>query len=99
MSRTIRALVAPATSHETKGMLGKYTESVLAEVDVDKLRGSFEKLSGDIKEIFAGIDSTGGCKLKEIAVAVEISAEGGVTLVGTLTAGAKAAITLTFDRS
>jgi len=38
-------------------------------------------------------------KLKQVEVGIEVSAEGGVNLIGTMTAGAKAAITLTFERS
>lgn len=101
MSGTVRAWVATANNpHESKSVLGKYSDAVLAEVDIEKLRGSFKKLSNDIQGLFAGTDqSNDGCRLKQIAIGVEISAEGGLTLIGSVTAGGKAAITLTFERS
>ena len=101
MAKTLRAWVAPASHpHESKSVLGKCTDAILADLDVEKLRNSFDKLSGDIKDIFAGAaQGDAACRLKEISVGVEISAEGAVTLIGSLSAGGKASITLTFERS
>jgi len=49
--------------------------------------------------LFDGQEKSNDFKLKQIEVGIEISAEGGVNLIGTLTAGAKTAIKLTFERS
>ncbi|WP_295383939.1 hypothetical protein [uncultured Thiodictyon sp.] len=98
MARTIRALVAPAETTQTKGMTARSTEAVLAQVDVDKLKASIEELRQDMADLFAARDEA-GFRLKTVSVGIEISAQGGVTLIGTLTAGAKAAVTLTFERA
>jgi hypothetical protein len=98
MSRTIRALVAPAPTAQTKGLTQRSPEAVLAEVDIDKLKASIEGLREDMAGLFAARDDK-GFALKQVSVGIEISAEGGITLIGSLTAGAKAAITLTFERS
>jgi hypothetical protein len=42
------------------------------------------------------VKAVGGFELAEVQVAVELTAEGGVNLIGNLTAGAKGAIQLTF---
>jgi hypothetical protein len=103
MPGTVRVLVAPSSSggsHESKGILASSADAVLAEVDVERLKVSFTKLSGDISQMFAS--DTGekhGYRLKQITVGVEISAEGSVTLIGSLKAAGKAAITLTFERA
>jgi hypothetical protein len=99
MPRTIRALVAPAPDTvQSKGLAARGApEAVLAEVDIDKLKASIEDLRQKMAEVFAAKDEH-GFALKQVSVGVEVSAEGGVTFIGTFTAAAKAAVTLTFER-
>ena len=69
----------------------------LREIQVDKLRESFSSLSKNISQILQDIRAIGAYRLKEVQLEVEISSEGGVHLIGSLKAGAKGAIKLTFS--
>ncbi|MCP4664528.1 MAG: hypothetical protein GY856_54785 [bacterium] len=65
-------------------------------IDVGKLRKSFAGLSAQVSTILQDVKKIGDFELKQVQLQVEISSEGGVHLVGTLKAGIKGAITLTF---
>jgi hypothetical protein len=100
MTATISVLAAPSVpAVETKSLLGKGQEAVLTDIDIETLKKNLAKLSQNIGELFTGQEKNNDFKLKQIEVGIEISAEGGVNLIGTLTAGAKTAIKLTFERS
>jgi len=76
---------------------GKKESKVRAKnINAEKLKDSMSELAGQISEIMNDIKSVGDFKLQQVQLAVEISAEGGVSLIGTAKAGAKGAITLTF---
>lgn len=66
------------------------------EISVDRLRESLAKLTGNLSALLADLKDVGGFELAEVQVAVELTAEGGVNLIGNLTAGAKGGIQLTF---
>jgi len=66
------------------------------EISVDRLRESLARLTGNLSALLADLQAVGGFELAEVQVAVELTAEGGVNLIGNLTAGAKGAIQLTF---
>ncbi len=72
-------------------------EAKVRQLDVDKLRASFGKLSGQVSAILQDVRQVGDFKLKEVGLQVEISAEAGVNLVGNMKAGTRGAITLTFS--
>ena len=57
---------------------------------------SLAELSGRLSTLLADLKAVGGFQLSEVRVGVELTAEGGVNLIGNLTAGAKGAIELTF---
>ena len=79
-------------------MLGLLTErNVIKEVDVDKIRKSLSNFSEHISSIFKDIKNIGDFKLKEIQLAIEISVEGGVALIGNVKAGTKGTVNLTFS--
>jgi hypothetical protein len=98
MSNTIRTVVSPVTDVEEKGMFGGAASHFVADVDLDSLKASLGKLTRDLGELFAAQATDSSFSLKQIEVGVEITAEGGINLIGTLTAGAKASITLTFEK-
>lgn len=76
---------------------GKKESKVVAKkINAETLKESMSELSRQISEIMKDIKSVGDFKLQQVVLAVEISAEGGVSLIGTAKAGAKGAITLTF---
>ena len=66
------------------------------EISVDTLRASLTKLTENLSTLLADLKAVGGFELAEVQVAVELTAEGGVNLIGNLTAGAKGAMQLTF---
>lgn len=65
-------------------------------IEVGKLQASLKSLSGKLNSMFHDLRAVGEFELNEIQVSVEISSEGGVSLIGSLKAGAKGAISLTF---
>ncbi len=90
-----------ATKNEgTKGFFSTSTEAVLKRVSLETLRASLGDTCQSVVTLLEGIrddlGEVGGFKLKQVAVQVEINAEGGVELVGTAKVGAKGAFTLTF---
>lgn len=85
---------------ETLGVLERgVIRTVIKEVEIEKIRLSLselvEQFSGVMKEDRLKM---GSLHLSELEVNVEITAEGGVALVGTAKAGVKGAITLKFSR-
>lgn len=100
MEKTIRVLVAATPSgDETKSLLSsKDSGLILKDIDIAKLKSNLKQFTEGISEILPEIPSSGSIRLKQFTAGVELSAEGGVTLVGSLKAGAKASITLTFER-
>ncbi len=90
----------PTNDDGTKGFFSTSTEAVLKRVPLDKLRASLGDTCQNVATLLKGIrddlGEVGGFKLRQVAIQVEINAEGGVELVGTAKVGAKGAITLTF---
>lgn len=86
----------------TKGGLVKRTAEAVrnvAQVDVDVLKANLADLIGRVSAVIEVAEaSAGALSLTEVEVGVEITAEGGVALIGTASVGATASITLTFQR-
>ncbi len=82
------------------GFLGKggkqKRKDKIKDLDTSKIKTSISNLTGQISDILDDVKDVGNFKLKEVQISVEISAEGGVALIGTAKAGAKGAITLSF---
>jgi len=95
---TIPVLVEePSKKAKTLDESGFYETSIsVRNIDVNKLKQSIADLSTKISTIFHDIRNVGEYRLQEIQISVEISAEGGISLVGTLKGGTKGAVTLTF---
>ena len=72
-------------------------ESRLTEMDTQVLRKALADFSGEIGEALRDIRAVGEFRLKEVQISVEISAEGGISLIGSAKAGAKGAVNLTFS--
>jgi hypothetical protein len=112
---TIKIVVAPERDSQpsmaqTKGMFGSnaanIAANVAAEVDSKQLQQNLSQLVGELGSVLDNLEleqkqqnQTDGFRLKQFTVGVEISAKGGVSLVGKLEAGAKAAVSLVFERS
>lgn len=89
-----QAMVRGEATLGARDVLHRLTGPV--EISVDRLRESLAKLTGNLSALLADLKAVGGFELAEVQVAVELTAEGGVNLIGNLTAGAKGAIQLTF---
>lgn len=86
----------------TEGGKGIFSDSApeLMNIPLDRLKASFAKLIEKLEVVTSElVSSTDGLTLKELEVGVEISAEGGVYLIGTAKAGAVASVKLTFSRA
>jgi hypothetical protein len=93
MADTISVLVL---SDPTKGIFGN-APVVPADIPVERLKTNLSdlvvKLRAATRDLAAKAD---GLSLKELEVGIELTAEGGVSLIGTAKVGATASIKLTF---
>lgn len=96
--QSIRVAVATEPEGEgVKGLLGGDRSTVaVQEVPVERLRAEFAQLQTALQTVLADLRTVGDFPLKTVTVEVELSAEGGVTLIGTAKAGVKGAVKLTF---
>jgi hypothetical protein len=99
MSETIRVLAAPADNGPSeKSIGGRVAEAVTVDIDMATLQAGMARLRVQVAQLFAAEPEPQGFRLKQVTAGIEITAEGGVRLIGSLTASAKAAVTLTFER-
>lgn len=100
MSDRLRIWVAPEAGDHAKGFVpgGRGADAVLEELDPAKLNANLKALAAKLDTVLAGVETGNGYRLKSIKVGLEVTAEAGVNLIGTVTAGGKAAITLSFER-
>jgi hypothetical protein len=82
----------------SKGLFGNSSSTKINEVDSDELKSNLNELIANLSGVLDNVKSTDGYKLKQFTVGVEISAKGGVSLIGKLEAGAKAAVSLVFEK-
>jgi hypothetical protein len=89
---------APSVRGEGKEMFGRGGSGVtdLIPLNTEELAASLRELTGELGKLFGDIRRVGGFELQEVQVGLEISAEGGFSLIGSAKAGGKGAITLTF---
>jgi hypothetical protein len=99
MGREIDVWAAPTVQEGgSKNLSGRTAEAVLTKIDVDKLKVNLDHFVEDLGGVIAALKPPGGVSLREVELGIEISVEGGVNLIGSLTAGARAAVTLKFER-
>ena len=68
----------------------------MEQLPVEQLRTALAKLTSQLSTLLADARAVGGFELAQVTVGVELTASGGVNLIGNLTAGAKGALQLTF---
>ncbi|MBD2093006.1 hypothetical protein H6F67_24470 [Microcoleus sp. FACHB-1515] len=94
---TIPFLVSlPEEDEETKGIFSTETEIVVRDLPTDRLRENLNRVCQGVASMLDDVRKVGNFKLKEVTIQVEVTAEGGIELVGTAKLGGKGAITLTF---
>jgi len=94
-------ILFPESSESTSGTLGVLTpdpDVMIKEIDVEKIKESLKDLTGKLTGIFEEIKTVGRFDLNTVQLAVQISAEGGVSLVANAKAGMSGTITLTFSK-
>lgn len=100
MREGIPVIVAlPPDQTTTKGILDKAVSKVTAVVQVDPvtLRSNLAELFAKISQVTEGaLPRTGGFVVAEFEIGLEISAEGGLAIIGT--AGANASVKVVFKR-
>jgi hypothetical protein len=95
---TLPILVSRAVERdsETKSIFTPDADVVFEEVPIARLKENLDRLAGGLSQLFSDIKKVGAFRLSEISLQVEISAEAGVTMIGTSKVGGKGAITLKF---
>lgn len=90
--------VSPTVDTDTKGF-GDVVErtTALVRIPAETLKRNLSETSGAVLEALQSLQAVGEYRLKKVVLQVEISAEGGVSFVGTAKAGAKGAVTLEFE--
>jgi hypothetical protein len=68
----------------------------LREIPVGVLKENLANISEGLLSVLEDVKKVGKFKLKEVTLQVEVSADGGIQLIGTAKIGGKGAITLTF---
>jgi hypothetical protein len=78
------------------GVFRASSDAVLRRVPVGTLQANLRQLSKSIAAAFSDLDTVGRFRLKEVTLQVEVTASGGVALIGTASVEGKGAISLTF---
>jgi hypothetical protein len=101
---SLSIVVAPERTpeEEAKGLFGGRGSEppIVKKIPVEQLRDQFNALSQDVAKLMDDppASEAGDLHLTELAVQIEITASGGINLIGTASVGATAAMTLTFSR-
>ena len=94
---TIPFLVSlPEEEEQVKGIFSVDTEIAVRNLPVERLRENLNHVCQEFASVLNAVKKVGNFRLKEVTIQVEVSAEGGVELIGTAKLGGKGAITLTF---
>ncbi len=97
MGETISVIVSDVS--EGKGPFGSVAP-VQVDIPVEKLRKGLNDLIEKLRGATEGIlGNTGGLTFKELEIGVEVSAEGGFSLIGTAKATGTASLKLTFTHT
>jgi hypothetical protein len=72
---------------------------VLRDIPLDVLRASLKPVVASLRSLFDELgDGSPGVQLREAQVGIQVSASGGVQLIGTAQAGATGVLTLVFRK-
>jgi hypothetical protein len=102
--RTLPVLVAPpegSVTEDEKALFGRRAdELIVREIPLDRLQAQLDALSASVGQMLdsASTQDEGSIRLTQISIQVEVTASGGINLIGTATVGATSAMTLTFSR-
>lgn len=95
---TIPFLVSlPDEDDQVKGIFSTDTDIAVRDLPINLLRENLNKVCQGMVSMLSDVKKVGNFRLKEVTIQVEVTAEGGIELVGTAKLGGKGAITLTFS--
>jgi len=95
---TIPFLVSlPDEDEQVKGIFSSDSDIVVRDLPTERLRENLNKVCQGVASMVNDVKQVGNFQLKQITIQVEVTAEGGVELIGTAKLGGKGAITLTFS--
>ena len=87
----------PEEDEDVKGIFSSDGEIGSLEIPTERLQENLTKVCQGVTEVLSHVKQVGDFKLKQVTIQVEVTAEGGVELIGTAKIGGKGAITLTFS--
>jgi hypothetical protein len=93
-------VVDEGADRETMGLFRRGEREVtLRPIPVEVLRKNVHAAVAALRSVFEELaEDASGMRLREVQVGFEVSATGGINLIGTAEVGATGAITLTFTR-
>ncbi len=99
--QTLPFLLEPAAAYDDEAPMSFSDDgargAAARQVPIGALKRNLERLSGGLMATLEGVRAVGRFELTEVTLSVEVSAEGGVSILGTgAKAAGKGAITLTF---
>lgn len=98
-SETLAFLVTEGDEAEDreKGIFGRRENLSVRRIPIAVLRDNLHRTVTELRKLFDEISTDkSGMPLKQVQVQFEVTATGGITLVGTAQIASKSAITLTF---
>lgn len=81
---------------QTKALFLPDADTILEHIPIEKLQANLSNVCMGLTRALSDIKEVGNFRLKEVSIQVEVTASGGVNLIGTATLGGKGAITLKF---
>jgi hypothetical protein len=87
----------PDEDEQVKGIFSIDTNIAVRELPTERLRDNLTKVCEGVASMVSDVKKIGSFQLKQVTIQVEVTAEGGIELIGTAKLGGKGAITLTFS--
>lgn len=97
-SGTLPLIVSVSEQDSTMGLFSSADgDALLRHIPLDVLRENLRRTADSLRDMLGDLTaSTDGFRLKEAQIGVEVSAEGGIQIIGTAKVGTKANIVLVF---
>lgn len=83
-------------AEERLGMGDSDESRQVRNLSTDRLTSSLMDIREGLDEVFASINAVGKFELNEVKLTLEVTAKGGFALIGSVEAGARGGVTLTF---
>lgn len=87
----------PDEDDQVKGIFSPDADIAVRELPTERLRENLTRVCEEVASMVKDVKKIGSFQLKQLTIQVEVTAEGGIELIGTAKLGGKGAITLTFS--